>query len=117
MNVSALKINRETFDGARIEIMRLGGGIDAHTFEQLENALQGIFDEGCFAIIVDMSELDYISSAGIGTLVSATHQAMANGGNVVLIQINDRVLEVLRVLGLVSTLRIVSDMKAAVAFF
>lgn len=117
MDVGELKINRETFEGARIEILRLGGGIDAHTFDQLENAIQSVFDEGCYAIILDMSEIEYISSAGVGTLVAATHQAAQNGGNLVCIGMNDRVLEVLRLLGLVSTLRIVPEMKQALAFF
>ena len=117
MDVGELKINRETFDGTRIEILRLGGGIDAHTFDQLENAIQNVFDEQCYAMILDMSEVEYISSAGVGTLVSATHQASQNGGNLVCIQVSDRVLEVLRVLGLVSTLHIVPEMKAALAFF
>ena len=117
MNVGELKINRDTMEQPHVEVLRLGGGIDAHTFDQLDAAIHDIFDEGCHSVILDMSEVEYISSAGVGTLVSATHEAGAGGGNLILIQLSDRAMEVLRVLGLLSSLRIVADMKSALAFF
>lgn len=117
MNVGELKINRETLSDARIDVLRLGGGIDAHTFEQLDTAIGDIFYEGNYNIILDLTEVEYISSAGVGTLVSATHQAQQNGGNVVLIEVNERVCEVFRVLGLINSLKVVSNLKAALAFY
>jgi anti-sigma B factor antagonist len=117
MSVGELKINRETLEEARIEVLRLGGGIDAHTFEQLDTAIDDIFYEGSYNIIIDMSEVEYISSAGVGTLVSATHQAEQKGGHVVLMEANERVTEVLRVLGLLTSLKVVRDLKAALAFY
>lgn len=117
MHVGELKINRETMEQPHVEVLRMAGGIDAHTFDQLDATIQDIFDEGCHSIILDMSEVEYISSAGVGTLVSATHEAGAAGGNVVMIQLSERAMEVLKVLGLLNSLRVVADMKAALAFF
>jgi len=117
MNVSELKINRETLEEARVDVLHLGGGIDAHTFEQLDTAIEDIFYEGNYNIIIDMTEIEYISSAGVGTLVSATAQATQKGGNIVLIEVSDPVMEVFRVLGLITSLRIVQNLKGALAFY
>ena len=117
MDVGELKINRESFDQMRLENLRLGGGIDAHTFDLLETAIEDIFDEGCFALVLDMSEVEYISSAGVGTLVNSTHRAKNSGGNMILIGVGDRVLEVFRVLGLMGSLHIATEMKGALAYF
>src|SRR5476651_2676409 len=94
-----LTINRDSLKDERVEILYLGGSLDTHSFESLESAIEAIFAEGTYAVIISMSEIEYVSSAGLGTIVSATNQAQKNGGNLVMLAPSEPVLEVLKLLG------------------
>lgn len=91
----------------------LSGFLDAHTFEQLEKAFNDLFDEKVFKVIVDLSKLDYISSAGVGVFISAISNAQDNGGNVVLTNPVPNVREVFDLLGLSQIFPFAVDMKSA----
>jgi anti-anti-sigma factor len=50
--------------GEGIVLIKVSGYIDAHTFEELENEIQSKFSAKQFKLIVDLSDVPYISSAG-----------------------------------------------------
>jgi anti-anti-sigma factor len=76
------------------------GFLDAHTFEQLEKTIDDLFEAGSFRVIVDLSGLDYISSAGAGVFIGAVGKAQENDGNIVLMRPSPNVKEVFDLLGL-----------------
>ncbi len=117
MMIKDLTINRDSLKDERIEMLHLGGSLDTHSFESLESAIEAIFSEGTYALIIAMTEIEYVSSAGLGTIVSATNQAQKHGGNVVLLAPSEPVLEVLKLLGLVGVLKVAPDLAAAKLFF
>ena len=53
-------------DRSEISILRLKGFLDAHTAPNFEQAIQELIEESRYKIIVSMSDLNYISSAGLG---------------------------------------------------
>lgn len=93
------RIQKEKLSGG-VVLLRITGFLDAHTFEQLERQLRDIFDLGTFRLIVDLGELDYISSAGAGVFIEAIGTAQENGGNIVLLKPGPNVKEVFDLLGL-----------------
>ncbi len=98
-------------------ILHLEGFLDAHTFEELDEAINGLFDEGVYRIVVDLSELDYISSAGAGVFIGALAEAQENGGKLVLASLGSNVREVFDLLGLTQIFTIVDSVDAAIAAF
>ena len=82
-----------------IAIIRLEGFLDAHTFEKLDNVIQDLFDEGVVNIAVNLSEVEYISSAGAGVFIGAMAQAQETNGNIVLVSPTENVQEVFDLLG------------------
>ena len=54
----------------RVDLVEIAGRIDGNTAPQLERVLKAITDEERFRIVVDMSGVTYVSSAGLRTLVS-----------------------------------------------
>jgi len=76
------------------------GFLDAHTFEELERTINDIFEEGNYKLVVDLSGLDYISSAGAGVFIGAIGTAQENEGNIILIKPSPNVKEVFDLLGL-----------------
>ena len=75
------------------------GYLDAHTIEQFENSIGDFLNNGCNNIILDLKELTYISSAGIGLLMSLTQKLRSNGGELILINPSEKVYNILTLLG------------------
>ncbi len=83
-----------------IVLLTVRGFLDAHTFEELEKAVNDLFDAGIHRLIVDLSGLDYISSAGAGVFIGAIGTAQENDGNIILVKPSPNVKEVFDLLGL-----------------
>ena len=81
-------------------LLTVRGFLDAHTFEELERAINDIFEDGTYKLVVDLSGLDYISSAGAGVFIGAIGTAQENDGNIILIKPSPNVKEVFDLLGL-----------------
>lgn len=102
---------------ADITLIRVSGFLDAHTFEELESTISELFADSQYRIIVELSAVDYISSAGAGVFIGALSEARDNGGNIVLMNPTASVREVFDLLGLSQIFTIVSDINKARAEF
>lgn len=105
-------ISHETV-GDAVDLLTVSGALDAHTFEGLEEVINKLLLEQRFRLIVDMTRVGYISSAGVGVLISVANEAEANGGKVVLLGPTNEVQEVLETLGLMEMFSIAGDRQAA----
>jgi anti-anti-sigma factor len=81
-------------------VLTVRGFLDAHTFEELERTINDIFEAGVYKLAVDLSGLDYISSAGAGVFIGAIGTAQENEGNIILMRPSPNVKEVFDLLGL-----------------
>jgi len=95
----AFQILKEPLAGDAI-LLTVRGFLDAHTFEELEKTITDIFEAGRFKIGVDLSGLDYISSAGAGVFIGAIGTAQENDGNIILMKPTANVKEGSDLLGL-----------------
>ena len=73
-----LDIVREDHGG--VPVIRARGSVDHLHYWKLEEAIQTELDRKHLTLVVDLSELDYISSAGINTLGHARAQYQTVGG-------------------------------------
>jgi len=65
-------------------IVRPEGRIDTNTSDELEGWLLSRLDGGLKRLVVDMSAVDYISSAGLRVLLMTLKKLRGNGGQLVL---------------------------------
>ncbi|MCB0749146.1 MAG: STAS domain-containing protein [Ignavibacteriae bacterium] len=73
---------------------KLRGGPDAHVFQdQIKNYL----DQGKKNIIVNMSDVSFVDSSGIGNIVSAFSTVKDSGGQLKLAGLNDKIKGVLSI--------------------
>ena len=94
----------ENFEVARedhleISILRLKGFLDAHTAPNFEQAIQELIEESRFKIIVSMSDLNYISSAGLGVFMGFIEEIREKEGDIKLTNMTDKVFKVFDLLG------------------
>ena len=94
----------ENFEVARedrkeISILRLKGFLDAHTAPQFEQAIQNLIEEARYKIIISMSDLSYISSAGLGVFMGFIEEIRNQNGDIKLCSMSDKVYKVFDLLG------------------
>ncbi len=77
----------------------LHGYLDAHTAPTLEDEIDRVLASGCNRIVVDFTNLDYISSAGLGVFMVFIEQVRAHGGDIKLAAMRPAVFTVFDLLG------------------
>lgn len=82
-----------------VDIVSVNGRIDSATAPEFDNALKGLLEHGRKKLVLDFTNLDYISSAGLRAMLSALKSAKNSGGNVVLVKTNDRIRDTLTLVG------------------
>ena len=99
-----------------ILVMGLKGRLDANTSPSLEERLVGLIDGGEKRLVVQFTELDYISSAGLRVLLMAAKRLKNVNGRIVLASLKDHIKEVFDIAGFSSVLTIYpteTDAKAS----
>lgn len=70
-------------DDGSVAVVHLSGELDASTAPELRNCLAELFLAGRRRVVLDMAELDFIDSTGLGVIVAALKRFDADGGAVV----------------------------------
>ena len=95
--MSGFCVKRE--DQADVAVLYLQGYLDAHTAPDFEGALQSLVDENRVCIVVNLAELVYISSAGLGVFMGFIEDIREKGGDIKLAEMTDKVFRVFDLLG------------------
>ncbi len=95
--------------------LEVHGCLDSHTVVTFERSLHGLLEGGmakgcaCPLMILDLSRLTYISSAGISALMGLTRRMREQDGELYLLKPTDKVYRVFRTLGFTNIFRIIND--------
>lgn len=98
-------------------LVETGGEIDLHSAPQLRAALLKACEMPAPRIVVDLSEVTFIDSTGIGVLVGALKRARESGGEVHFCGIQTRVRRVFEITGLLRVLPLFESRDAALEAF
>ena len=85
--------------------LKIIGRLDTNTAPELDNDLKNDLED-IMKIELDLKELDYISSAGLRTVLVLHKQMSAKKGNLVVMHPKDEVMEVFDMTGFSSFLNI-----------
>ena len=100
-----------------ISIIKVGGYIDTTTSSELERALDSLLKQGRFFIVVDLGNVDYISSAGWGIFISEIKSIRENGGDLKLVRMVPDVYEIFELLEFHHILDVYDKVDEAVSKF
>lgn len=112
-------MNIETQAMKRCELVTVSGRVDSATAPQLEETLLGLIQAGQKRLVVNLSETEYISSAGLKALLSAlmkTRKAIPPG-DVVVSSITPRLKENFQLVGFDRLFTFYDDDTLAVGSF
>lgn len=87
-------------------IFSLIGRLDTMTSPQLEDEINRSSFDNIETVILNMRELEYISSAGLRVIVMLYKKVTGFGGKLKLIGVNDMIMEILTMTGMVDFLDI-----------
>ncbi len=91
---------------AGVVTLRLSGRLDTTTAPAFEDKILGGIASGERYVVIDLAQLDYISSAGLRVIALAGKRLSAANGKLVLCSLKDRVREVFEVAGFSSIVSI-----------
>ncbi len=100
-----------------ITVFLPNGRIDTQAATELDQALQSLLSAGKHNMVVDMSGVEYISSAGLRALAAVLVKSRAEGGDMKLAALNARVTRVFNIIGFDLLMSIHATPEAAIADF
>lgn len=109
-----IDIQRDT--EGELYTIKVKGDVDASSSIHLDNSIKASVQEGAKKIIVDCSNLEYISSAGLGVFMSYLEEFKANKVRIVLFGLNPKVYNVFQILGLDQLMNIVESHGDAINY-
>lgn len=102
---------------SQISIIKVGGYIDTTTSSEVERALNGLLKQGRFQIIIDLGNVDYISSAGWGIFISEIKAIRENNGDLKLVRMIPDVYEIFELLEFHHILDVYDNVEDAIRKF
>ena len=87
------------------------GTIDSDTYQLLDREVDRMLSEPVKTMVIDMAEVDFITSAGIGTIAKAKASLNRKGGDLAMINLQPQVRKVFEIIRLLPALNVFESRK------
>jgi anti-sigma B factor antagonist len=104
-------------DGVNIARVKIDGYLDSSTFPKLREHLDRLIQEKQYNCLLDLRDLDYISSAGLGVLMQMLRQVRENNGDLKIVNMSDKIERVFNLLGFSRLMKIYESEEEALQAF
>jgi anti-sigma B factor antagonist len=98
-----------------IAVVAVTGEVDVHSAPTLRDALMAELDLSPSAVLVDLSDVGFLDSTGLGALVAARTIATDRGIALPVVCTNERIVKLFTITGLDSVFDLHPDVAAAIA--
>lgn len=96
-------------------IVAVGGEIDVYTAPKLRDKITELVAAGVYDLVVDMGEVEFLDSTGLGVLVGGLKRVRAHDGSLRLVCTQERLLKIFRITGLTKVFAIFDTVDTAVS--
>ena len=94
-------------------VIAIEGRMDAVSAPEYEQFLNDLIDEGALKVIVDFEGLDYISSAGLRSVLVTAKKIQGKNGEILIVSLHDTVKEIFEISGFSTIIPIHASVDAA----
>ncbi|UCG61670.1 MAG: STAS domain-containing protein [Candidatus Zixiibacteriota bacterium] len=94
-------------------LLQPGKTLDNDNAHEMVEAITNAQAGGHKFIIIDMRDLEFISSSGVGSILGSVEVARESGGDVILCNVSESIQNILNVLDLMDYLTVADDREAA----
>lgn len=92
------------------KVVSLSGEIDAYTAPKLKETLLPLTqEEADTTVVVDLQQISYMDSTGLGVFISALKSTKEHNNNLKLVNLQERVYRLFKITGLTDIIDIDSD--------
>ena len=112
----AMELDIRTEQNGTVCTVTLAGEVDVYTAPMLKEKLVALVESGCVDVVVDLRDVGFIDSSGLGVLVSALRRARERNGTVRIVCTRESILKIFRITGLDKVFPIFSDAAEAQNF-
>jgi anti-anti-sigma factor len=85
--------------GSEVILVQVDGELDAHTVSKFEQTLNDLSAQGHSRLVLDASQMSFISSAGLRAIISAQREAGQRGGQLRILGLNAQARRVFEIAG------------------
>lgn len=110
-----VEIKTEEFK--RVDLIEVSGRIDSSNASELEDTFNSFTDDGRYNLVLELSGIEYMSSAGLRAMVAALRECKKHRGDLRLASPSPRMHEVLSLAGLDTVFSIYDDATSAVGSY
>ena len=96
-------------------VLAVHGEVDVYTAPRFRERLIELVSEGKYRIVVDLEDVDFLDSTGLGVLVGGLKRLRTHDGDLSLVCTQARILKVFEITGLTKVFAIHESVDAAVA--
>lgn len=96
-------------------VIDVAGEVDVYTAPKLRETLIELVAQGSYHLVVNMEEVEFLDSTGLGVLVGGLKRVRAHDGSLHLVCTQERILKIFRVTGLAKVFPIHGSVEEAVA--
>ena len=100
-----------------VTVVAIEGSLDTQTAQEAQDKLGDLIDNGADKILVNFDKLEYISSAGLRSLLFAAKQMKSKSGEIRVCSLNDTVMEVFEISGFMTIFNVSNDETEALSKF
>lgn len=100
-----------------IKVVGLNGRLDISTQDAVQDKINTLLSDGSAKIVIDCSDLTFISSAGLRVFMSALKQVSSVDGKLVISSLNDTTRKIFDITGYDSVFNIATSLDEALKQF
>ena len=101
----------------QIGVLRLTGRLDAAAVKDLREHVNSVVKKNIKSIVMDMSEVEFIDSSGLGSLVSCLRMINREEGDIRLASLQDQIRALIELTRLHRVFQIFDDCESAITSF
>ncbi|MFZ4437048.1 MAG: STAS domain-containing protein [Syntrophales bacterium] len=101
-------------DKPEVNVVRISGRLDATTYEAAQPVILEALEKGSAGMILDMGALDFVSSAGLRTMIIVWKKATADGKRVAMVAVQPSIYKIFKIAALDKVFRLFDSESEAI---
>jgi anti-anti-sigma factor len=105
-----LNIKLQQIDKNKVKLI-LSGQINSDTWEKLDKQVTILLGKKISAMILDLAEVDFVSSAGVGAIIKAKVSLMRNYGDLAILNPQPQIRKVFDIMKLLPAMNVFTSIE------
>lgn len=112
--MESLQVNVRVLEGG-IHALEFHGEIDVYNSANVKDALARLLDDGNARVVVNLEQVRYIDSTGLGAMLEGFEKFKRKQGSMVIVCTHPRIVRIFKITGLDNIMRVFQNEQEALA--